>query len=111
MSDLLPFNEFLVVVGVTGNTDVRKGGGHRVLQSRVSADTGMHFPSPPPTVAEMQHVAHAAKMALIQVLKQRKSECSCGSNGGDAWKCAKRQGRMDMISCRCPCHRYIQRSK
>lgn len=34
-------------------------------------------------------------------------ECSCGSNGGDAWKCATRL-QLASIACHCACHKYIQ---
>lgn len=33
--------------------------------------------------------------------------CTCGTGGGDAWKCAKRL-RLPSISCPCPCHKYIK---
>lgn len=41
-------------------------------KDRVSVDTGYAIPDPPPTHAEMQEVARAAKMAMAKVLKARK---------------------------------------
>jgi len=56
----------MVVVGyVTGRRPF-------TLMGRVSADTGMDLPATELTMAEMQPVAFAAKMALIKVLVARK---------------------------------------
>jgi hypothetical protein len=57
----------MVVVGyVSGREPFR-------LLGRVSADTGMEaLPDPPLTMAEMQPVAFAAKMALAKVLTARR---------------------------------------
>lgn len=57
----------LIVVGyVTGRDPFR-------LLGRVSADTGEGaMPDPPLTMAEMQPVAFAAKMAFAKVLAKRK---------------------------------------
>ncbi len=40
----------------------------------VMADVGVMWPDPPVTVAEMQPVVFAAKMALLKVLRQRKTK-------------------------------------
>lgn len=63
----LGFNGFLVVVGyVDGREPFR-------LLGRVSADTGEDaLPDPPLTIAEMQPVAFAAKMALAKVIRARR---------------------------------------
>jgi hypothetical protein len=41
--------------------------------AEVMADVGLRWPDPPITVAEMQPVTFAAKMALLRVLRQRKA--------------------------------------
>lgn len=44
------------------------------MLTRVSIDVGLHkVPEPTLTNAEMEPVAYAAKMALVKVLRQRKS--------------------------------------
>lgn len=56
----------MVVVGYVSGKDPFR------MLGRVSADTGMEtMPDPPLTMAEMQPVAFAAKMALAKVLAQR----------------------------------------
>lgn len=45
-----------------------------VLHGRVEVDMAQPMPSPMLTTAEMQPVAFAAKMALLKVLRQRKTK-------------------------------------
>ena len=40
-------------------------------KARVSVDMATEIPNPPPTDAEMQAVAHAAKMAMAKVMRAR----------------------------------------
>lgn len=63
----------LVVVGyVSGREPFR-------LLGRVSADTGMDaMPDPPLTMAEMEPVAFAAKMAFAKVLVARRRKAKAG---------------------------------
>lgn len=59
----------LVVVGYVDGKDPFR------LLGRVSADLGLdNMPDPPLTMAEMQPVAFAAKMALAKVLATRKKK-------------------------------------
>jgi len=59
----------MVVVGYVSGRDPFR------LLGRVSADTGMDaMPDPPLTMAEMQPVAFAAKMALAKVLVARRKQ-------------------------------------
>jgi hypothetical protein len=45
---------------------------HCVRHAEVMADMGIEPPDPLPTSDEMQHVAFAAKMAMLKVLRDRK---------------------------------------
>jgi hypothetical protein len=63
-----PYERFLVVVGWT----MGQGPDRFILQSKVDADMGIEPPNPPISVAEMQSVCYAAKMALWKVLRARK---------------------------------------
>lgn len=65
VNDKLAFNQFLIVVGVETDKPF-------VLHARVTADMACDPPDPPITVAEMQSVCHAAKMALAKVLRARR---------------------------------------
>lgn len=57
----------MVVVGYVSGRDPFR------LIGRVAADTGMDaMPNPPLTMAEMQPVAFAAKMALAKVITARR---------------------------------------
>ena len=54
-----------------------------------------------------------ALMALLDLALEDEGlvkSCDCGSNGGDAWKCAKRQN-LPSVSCHCACHRYIKNAQ
>jgi hypothetical protein len=62
-----PFEEFLLRVSVS------RGADHRIRLVEVMADVGLSFPDPPVTVEEMQLVTFAAKMALLKILRKRKS--------------------------------------
>lgn len=63
----------LVVVGYASGREPFR------LLGRVSADTGMDaMPDPPLTMAEMQPVAFAAKMALAKVLVARRRKARIG---------------------------------
>lgn len=65
--EALGFEVCLVVVGYASGRDPFR------LLGRVSADTGDNaMPDPPLTMAEMQPVAFAAKMALGKVLAARR---------------------------------------
>lgn len=50
-------------------------------QAMVTADMGFECPVSPPTTDEMQHVAYAAKMALIKILRQRKTDARARTRG------------------------------
>lgn len=65
-----PFNEFLV--GVFYN--VGPGPDRYVALGRLTADMGCSPPIPPISNEEMQSVAFAAKMAMANVLRARKSK-------------------------------------
>lgn len=65
--EALGFEVCLVVVGYVSGRDPFR------LLGRVSADTGLDaMPDPPLTMAEMQPVAFAAKLALGKVLAARR---------------------------------------
>ncbi len=54
------------------NVGWASGAAPMVFQGRISADTGLPIPTPPPTADEMAEVAYAAKRALLRVLRTRK---------------------------------------
>jgi hypothetical protein len=74
----------LVVVGYVSGRDPFR------LLGRVSADLGEDaMPDPPLTMAEMQPVAFAAKMALAKVLAARRKVCA--RNYAEGARCARKR--------------------
>lgn len=57
--------------------------------------------------SKARKVDRGAYLEALKLEAERKVDaCTCGSYGGDAWRCAKRLN-LPTISCHCVCHKYI----